>query len=263
LSPKPLEPRRPPPTRHTGQLKEGRELKPKTIRILGKIISGGQTGVDRAALDVALELGIPCGGWCPKGRLAEDGHIDKRYPLVETRSPEYQVRTERNVKESDGTLVLSWGQPIGGTALALKFALKCKKPFLGLDLSGDADEEIVLNWAKANKIGVLNVAGLRESQFPGIHDRAIWFLRKVLKRGKRSPQGENKDQTDRRLRVGCPCRRGLDLVYQVPGSVPESKRFGEAHGRGGKTRGGRAARALYDYNRLPEEHRPARRRSLS
>jgi predicted Rossmann-fold nucleotide-binding protein len=75
--------------------------------LIKRIISGGQTGVDRAALDVALELGIPCGGWCPKGRLAEDGSIDLRYPLKETNSSEYRERTEKNVEDSDGTLILT------------------------------------------------------------------------------------------------------------------------------------------------------------
>jgi len=82
----------------------------------------GATGVDRAALDVALELGIPCGGWCPKGRKAEDGPIDAHYPLQETGSTSYRVRTERNVRQSDGTLVLTMGKVKGGTALTIKFA---------------------------------------------------------------------------------------------------------------------------------------------
>src|SRR6266851_4977853 len=98
--------------------------------MFAKIISGGQTGVDRAALDVALELGIPCGGWCPKGRRAEDGRIPKRYPLVETPTPAYPVRTEWNVRDSDGTLVLARGQASGGTALTIEFATDYGKPCL-------------------------------------------------------------------------------------------------------------------------------------
>ncbi len=85
--------------------------------IFSKIISGGQTGVDRAALDVALELGILCGGWCPKGRKAEDGPIDPHYPLKETNSPNYPLRTEKNIRESDGTLILTKGPVNGGTSL--------------------------------------------------------------------------------------------------------------------------------------------------
>src|SRR6266571_9073801 len=83
--------------------------------VVSKIVSGGQTGVDRAALDVALELGIPCGGWCPRGRRAEDGIIPERYPLIETPTTAYPQRTERNVRDSDGTLVLTVGRADGGT----------------------------------------------------------------------------------------------------------------------------------------------------
>ncbi|MHC4448286.1 MAG: YpsA SLOG family protein, partial [Planctomycetota bacterium] len=72
-----------------------------------KIVSGGQTGVDRAALDVAMELGVPCGGWCPQGRLAEDGEIDARYPLTETSRAHAAQRTEWNVRDSDGTLIIA------------------------------------------------------------------------------------------------------------------------------------------------------------
>ena len=82
-----------------------------------KIISGGQTGVDRAALDVGLELGIPIGGYCPKGRRSEDGTIPAQYPMIETSTANYGIRTEKNVIESDGTLVLNVGQVSSGTAL--------------------------------------------------------------------------------------------------------------------------------------------------
>src|SRR5947209_11260398 len=88
--------------------------------MIAKIVSGGQTGVDRAALDVALELGLPCGGWCPKGRRSEGGRIPERYPLRETTSAAYPARTRRNVLYSDGTLVLTNGPPTGGTALTIE-----------------------------------------------------------------------------------------------------------------------------------------------
>ena len=147
---------------------------------IDKIISGGQTGVDRGALDVALELGIPCGGWCPKGRKSEDGRIDARYPLQETFSKSYRTRTERNVKESDGTLILTWGQPKEGTALTLRFAQAHKKPNLVIDLAIGGNPKAVENWAKANEIRVLNIAGPRESQFPGIHGLTVDFLRTLF-----------------------------------------------------------------------------------
>jgi hypothetical protein len=146
-----------------------------------KIISGGQTGVDRAALDAALELGIPCGGWCPKGRIAEDGTIHPRYPLQETSSSSYPVRTERNVKDSDGTLVLTEGPPSGGTARTIALAKKYKKPCLVIDLAKDGSPDTVTKWVQANRIQILNVAGPRESKCPGIHGRALEFLRVALK----------------------------------------------------------------------------------
>jgi hypothetical protein len=150
------------------------------ISHIEKIISGGQTGVDRAALDVALERGIPCGGWCPKGRKAEDGPIDTRYPLQETNSVSYPVRTERNVRDSDGTLILTHGPAKGGTAATIKFAKKYGKPCLVIDLGSGGDPEVVRKWGQANRVRILNVAGPRESETPGIHDRTVDFLRKVL-----------------------------------------------------------------------------------
>ena len=87
-----------------------------------KIISGGQTGADRAALDVALTLSLPIGGWCPQGRRAEDGVIPDRYPLLETPERNYQARTRRKIEDSDGTLILNLGQLGGGTALTVAHA---------------------------------------------------------------------------------------------------------------------------------------------
>jgi hypothetical protein len=160
------------------------EKKQKIFPWIEKIVSGGQTGVDRAALDVALELGISCGGWCPKGRKAEDGPIDIRYPLNETHSANYRVRTERNVRESDGTLIFTWREPKGGTGLTIKFAQKYKKPYFVVDLSVGGNPEGVRKWGEANKINVLNVAGLRESEFPGIYRQTAQFLREVFDKTK-------------------------------------------------------------------------------
>lgn len=162
-----------------------REEKNKDFSHIQKIVSGGQTGVDRAALDVALELCIPCGGWCPKGRKAEDGPIDIRYPLKETHSGNYRIRTERNVRESDGTLIFTWRKPRGGTALTIKFAQKYKRPYLVVDLSEGGDPETVRKWRKINKIKLLNIAGLRESELPGIYHRTVEFLQEVFEEEKR------------------------------------------------------------------------------
>jgi hypothetical protein len=147
-----------------------------------KIVSGGQTGVDRAALDVALEVGIPCGGWCPQGRRAELGPIPECYPLKETPWSGYPQRTDWNVRDSDGTLVLSRGKPDGGTALTINLAAQYQKPFLVIDLNENPDPVDVIAWAKTHRIQTLNVAGPRESESQGIHAQAAQFLREVLER---------------------------------------------------------------------------------
>ena len=146
-----------------------------------RIISGGQTGVDRAALDVALELGIAHGGWCPLGRRAEDGVIDARYALEETDSVEPAIRTERNVRESDGTLILCRGPLAGGTALTLALAKRQRKPFLLVNELRPLPAAAVRDWLDHNHIAVLNVAGPRASSAPGIFEWARDYLRDVLR----------------------------------------------------------------------------------
>ena len=146
-----------------------------------KVVSGGQTGVDRAALDAAQALGLPCGGWCPRGRLAEDGPIDPAYALVETPSADYAQRTEWNVRDSDGTLVLVRGRATGGTALTIALARQQGKPLLVLDLTRGPSPDEVSQWIEAGGITVLNVAGPRESQRPGIGMEARAFLERLLR----------------------------------------------------------------------------------
>jgi hypothetical protein len=153
-------------------------------RVFEKIVSGGQTGVDRAALDVALELGLPCGGWCPKGRAAEDGPLAVRYPLTETPSEIHAQRTEWNVRDSDGTLVLTRGEPTEGTALTIAIAKRLRKPCLVLDLLDlheQPAESAVWTWADQHNVRILNVAGPRESKCLGIYAQAAAFLRKVFR----------------------------------------------------------------------------------
>ena len=137
-----------------------------------KIVSGGQTGVDRAALDVAIHLEIEHGGWCPKGRLAEDGEIESRYALKETSSPEYAVRTEKNVIDSDGTLILFRGKMRGGTLLTSKLAGKHRRPCLEIDLADSFNVEDFLDWFKNSNLSVLNVAGPRASSDDEIYKDA-------------------------------------------------------------------------------------------
>jgi putative molybdenum carrier protein len=153
------------------------------LHLTTKIISGGQTGVDRAALDAAMDLGLPCGGWCPKGRRAEDGVIPSRYPLQETSSAQYPQRTQWNVRDSDGTLILIQGQPKrNGTALTIETAKRLRKPCLVLDLAAQPDLSIVQTWVERQTIQTLNVAGPRESTCPGIYAEARRFLTAFLTR---------------------------------------------------------------------------------
>ena len=121
-----------------------------------KIVSGGQTGVDRAALDVALAVGIAHGGWCPRGRRAEDWVIPSQYLLTEADSLEYAVRTEKNVLESDGTLILCRGVISGGTKLTRQLALEHGKPCLVVDLDGPPPRDDVYGWISQSGIKTLN-----------------------------------------------------------------------------------------------------------
>lgn len=164
-------------------LKRGRhDFTPGAKRpLVAKIVSGGQTGVDRAALDVALTLGIGCGGWCPKGRRAEDGTIPDRYPLVETASRDYRERTHRNVEDSDGTLILIRGAIRGGTAYTRDRAKALGKPYLVIALDKSPNVQAVRDWIRCHGIRVLNVAGARESARPGIHRQAKRFLLRLFR----------------------------------------------------------------------------------
>lgn len=149
-----------------------------------KIISGGQSGVDRAALDAAFALNIECGGSCPKGRKAEDGPIPDKYPLTESTSFRYEDRTLQNVLDGDGTLILSWGKLSAGTALTLRLAQKNKKPFLILDLQKRITSKKIKAWIQEYQIKTLNIAGPRESHAPGkIYKRAYQVCLKLLKPG--------------------------------------------------------------------------------
>ena len=150
------------------------------MKTLKKIVSGGQTGVDRAGLDAAIEAGYPTSGYCPKGRIAEDGIIPDRYPLIETGSVEYKVRTELNVINSDGTLIINRGELTGGTKATYMNAVETEKPFLIVQLDENPDPEIAASWILANKIETLNIAGPRESK-ADIYSEAMDYLRTVFR----------------------------------------------------------------------------------
>lgn len=155
---------------------------------LQRIVSGGQTGVDRAALDVAILLGMPHSGWCPRGRLAEDGAISIHYNLQETESCRYYVRTELNVKDSDGTLILFRRYITQGTALTRRCAEHYRKPLLCIDLGRplESHRTTIRNWLTEHQIATLNVAGPRESSALGIAAEVRSFLLHVLKRARRT-----------------------------------------------------------------------------
>ncbi|MBZ0270632.1 putative molybdenum carrier protein [bacterium] len=150
------------------------------MKNLEKVISGGQTGVDRAGLDAALAAGLPIGGWCPAGRLAEDGPIDAAYPLIETPSAEYHVRTEWNARNADATLIVAPGRLAGGSAYTERMAVKHGRP---VAVVRPREKDIAVARAFIEKYGVrvLNVAGPRESTEPGIYAEARAFLERVFK----------------------------------------------------------------------------------
>lgn len=146
---------------------------------IAKIISGGQTGVDRGALDAAMELGIAHGGWCPKGRRAEDGVVPLKYQLIETASRRYAERTEKNVLDADATLILYGTHLVGGTALTLRLAQRHSRPFYTASLE-TKDLEEMRAWLLTASCRVLNVAGPRESTTPGAQERSFRLLQRLL-----------------------------------------------------------------------------------
>lgn len=142
-----------------------------------RIVSGGQAGVDRAALDWAIQHGLPHGGWCPKGRTAEDGVIASHYALQETASASYRPRTRQNVVDSDGTLILNVGELSDGSLTTLRFAERFGKPCLVVQLETGAEGiRQTLEWLRAHRLATLNIAGPRESKRPGIYRAALAFL---------------------------------------------------------------------------------------
>ena len=151
--------------------------------MIEKGVSGGQTGVDRAALDAAIEVGIGCGGWCPYGRLAEDGTIPRRYPLKQTIGTDYFERTRRNVEDSNGTLIVALGELTGGTLATLNHAQRIDKPFQVIDLAKPNRERRlngIIEWLDFHRIKVLNVAGPRESENPGVYDDVRDLIARLL-----------------------------------------------------------------------------------
>jgi hypothetical protein len=150
-----------------------------------EIWSGGQTGVDRSALDTALEMGLPINGWIPRGRVAEDGRVPTRYVgLRQADSVDYAVRTQKNVYDTHGTLVLTWGPAIGGTQETIEIARRLLRPLMEIDLA-TADPRVAAEQAAAWLAGLtrlgrtvrLNVAGPRASEASAAYERARDILR--------------------------------------------------------------------------------------
>jgi hypothetical protein len=151
--------------------------------MLAKLISGGQTGADRATLDAALKFDMPYGGWLPKGRLAEDGPLDAKYNLKEMPTDSYPARTEQNVIDSDGTLIFSHGKPTGGTDYTREMALKHGKQLLGIDLKRTTSLDaasLIVSWIQLRRIKILNVAGPRASEDAGIYNDVFRILALVI-----------------------------------------------------------------------------------
>jgi hypothetical protein len=174
-------------SRHSGSREdikswEGSSIRPSQIE-LAKIISGGQTGIDRGALDAALTWGFLCGGWCPLGRLAEDSRIPEHYPLIELKEGGYSQRTLRNVLESDGTAILYFSLIKGGTEETLLFCIKKHKPYKLIDaeeISAERAALLLASFVRHYGIEVLNVAGPRQSQAPHAHAYAYAAINSLL-----------------------------------------------------------------------------------
>jgi hypothetical protein len=158
--------------------------------MITRILSGGQTGADRAALDFAIKHHIPHGGWLPKGRKTEDGTLPEKYILQEMPTPDYSKRTKQNVLDSDGTLIVSHGFLTGGSALTEFLAEEHNKPYLHIDLnllSMQEAAQIINQWIQSYKLKVLNVAGPRASKDPKIYQATMNLLEKAFLLNEASP----------------------------------------------------------------------------
>jgi hypothetical protein len=165
-----------------------------------RMVSGGQTGVDRGALDAAGLLGIEHGGWCPRGRRAEDGIIPAHYRLREHSSEEYAARTELNIRDSDATLILYEGRLAGGTLLTKRLAELHRRPCLVVKLSRPGSSVDFESWLTEHRPVVLNIAGPRESARPGIACRARdWLVHELSDLRDRVGDTQGRAPTNRKI----------------------------------------------------------------
>ena len=150
-----------------------------------KIITGGQTGVDRGALDACLAINFPSGGWCPNNRIAEDGIISKKYHLLETKQKEYKFRTEKNVREADGTWIIAPSDLTGATLLTKELCLKFKKPYLIIQAEKDSfntNISEIISFLEQTKIETLNIAGPRLSEWNDSYQISKQIITSLLNR---------------------------------------------------------------------------------
>lgn len=148
-----------------------------------KIISGGQTGADQAALDAAIITGTPYGGWVPEGRMTEKGPLSEKYQMEEMIGCGYSERTEKNILDSDGTVIISYGKLAGGSGYTMAVAKKNKRPCLHIDLNNQGMSgavENILSWLRKYMIQVLNVAGPRASKDGKIYKAVFNLMEEVI-----------------------------------------------------------------------------------
>jgi hypothetical protein len=176
----------------------------KDASVIKKIISGGQTGADQGALDAAIKLGIPHGGWIPKGRLTEKGPLPDKYELTEMPGTIYALRTEQNVIDSDGTLIISHGELTEGSDYTRKMALKHHRPWLHINLNKTPAfkaANLISSWIKESTIEILNVAGPRESKDKLIYQdvlkiiESVYYLELIENSGPESEQLQSNDRS--------------------------------------------------------------------
>jgi hypothetical protein len=182
-----------------------------------KIISGGQTGVDRAALDVALKHGIECGGWCPAGRLDELGRIPDRYPVKELEEGSFAERTLRNVKDSAGTTIIYFGRPRGGSEFTVECCKQWRRPHKLIDaakISTEDAAQTIVDFVREGKIDILNVAGPRQSEWPGGYDYAARALECFLN----SIMSKSRSRSKSRITRSVALSQGRAAPRNKPGS---------------------------------------------
>jgi hypothetical protein len=176
----------------------------KGTPVIKKIISGGQTGADQGALDAAIKLGIPHGGWIPKGRLTEKGPLPDKYDLTEMPDTSYALRTEQNVIDSDGTLIISHGELSEGSDYTRKMAIKHHRPWLHINLNKTPAfkaTNLISSWIKENTIEILNVAGSRESKDNLIYQdvskiiESVYYLELIENSRPESQQLQNNERS--------------------------------------------------------------------